>query len=139
MTGRRKYLSLLAVNDVNRRYYLYCRIATVVFAVNTIYPLTLKIYQQRLAGDWLHSLLHLTSALFGVYAGWQAPGVLPAKAFTWGIGMFYLGLGVYGWFTPGLFLDSAFAIPLGVEDNLFHILLSAPALVIVVLELLRKR
>jgi uncharacterized membrane protein len=78
------------------------------------------------------------SALLGAYAGWRATSVLPAKSFTWGIGVLYLGLGVYGWFTPGLFLNSALAIPLGVVDNIFHLLLSAPALLIVVLELLHK-
>jgi len=107
-----------------------------VFAINTIYPVAVKVYQQRLADDWLHSLLHLMSALFGAYAGWRATSVLPAKAFTWGIGALYLGLGVYGWFTPGLFLNSTLAIPLGVGDNIFHLLLSAPAFIIALRELL---
>jgi hypothetical protein len=126
----------LKINEVNRSYYLFCRIATVVFATNTIYPVAVKVYQQRLAGDWLHSLLHLMSALFGAYAGWRATSVIPAKAFTWGIGVLYLTLGLYGWFIPGLFLNSALAIPLGVADNIFHILVGAPALIIVMLELL---
>jgi hypothetical protein len=126
----------LGFNDMNRSYYLYCRIAALVFVVNTIYPLSLKIYQQRLAGDWLHTFLHLISALFGAYAGWRATTMLPAKAFTWGIGVLYLGLGVYGWFAPGLFMDTILAIPLGIVDNLFHLLLSVPAWIIVVLELL---
>jgi len=109
---------------------LYCRIATIVFAINTIFSVSVKAYQQRLADDWLHSLLHLLSALFGVYAGWRATSALPAKAFTWGIGMLYLGLGLYGWFTPGLFLNSILAIPLGLVDNIFHLVLSASALII---------
>jgi hypothetical protein len=121
---------------VNRAYYVFCRIAAIVFIVNTLYPVAIKVAQHRLAHDWLHSLLHLISASIGMYAGWQGNSVTPAKAFTWGIGMLYLGLGVYGWFTPGLFLTSPLAIPLGVVDNVFHLLLSVPALTILVLDLI---
>ena len=119
---------------MNRAYRLYCRIATIVFALNTVYPVTTKLLQERLAEDWLHSVLHLCSALFGIYAGWYASNIAPAKAFTWGIGLLYLVLGVYGWFTPGFFLHTPFALPIGVADNVFHLLLSVPAVVIVVLD-----
>jgi hypothetical protein len=61
------------------------------------------------------------------------------QVFTSSIGVLYLGLGVYGWFAPGLFLDSPLAIPLGVGDNVFHLLLSAPALSIVAFDLLASR
>ena len=118
---------------MKRAYLLYCRIATVVFVVNTVYPLTTKLLQERLAEDWLHSVLHLCSALFGIYAGWYASNSAPARVFTWGIGLLYLVLGVYGWFTPGFLLHTSFAIPLGVADNAFHLFLSVPAVVIVVL------
>jgi hypothetical protein len=126
----------LRINKVIRSYTLYCRITTMVFAINTIYPVSVKLAQERLADDWFHSFLHLISALFGAYAGWRATTLLPAKAFTWGIGGLYLGLGVYGWLAPGLFLNSPLAIPLGMEDNIFHLLLSVPALIIIGLELL---
>ena len=121
---------------MNRAYILYCRIAAVIFIVNTLYPVMVKLSQQRLAHDWFHSLLHLLSALFGAYAGWWANSMSPAKAFTWSIGMLYMGLGVYGWFMPGLFLNSLLAIPLGTADNIFHLFLSMPALIIVVFTLL---
>ncbi len=120
---------------MNRAYRLYCRIATVVFIINTTYPLTTKLFQERLAEDWLHSVLHLCSALLGAYAGWYAPNIAPAKVYTWFIGLLYLVLGVYGWFTPGFLLDTPFAIPLGVADNVFHFLLSVPAVVIVFLDI----
>jgi hypothetical protein len=116
-------------------YRLYCRIATVVFVINTVYPLTTKLLQERLAEDWLHSVLHLCSALFGVYAGWYAPNITPARAFTWSIGLLYFALGVYGWLIPGLLLDTPFAIPLGIADNVFHLILSIPALAIIVLDM----
>ena len=119
---------------MDRAYLLYCRIATVVFVVNTVYPVTTKLLQERLAEDWLHSVLHLCSALFGVYAGWYASNIILAKAFTWGVGLLYLVLGVYGWFTPGFLLDTPLAIPIGVADNVFHLLLSVPAVIIVVLD-----
>ncbi len=120
--------------DMNRAYRLYCRIAAVVFVVNTVYPVITKLLQERLAEDWLHSVLHLCSALLGAYAGWYAPNIAPAKLFVWGIGLLYFALGMYGWFTAGLLLGTPFAIPLGIADNVFHLVLSVPALAIVVLD-----
>ena len=82
--------------QMDRAYSLYCRIVAVVFVINTVYPLTSKLLQERLAEDWLHSVLHLCSALVGIYAGWYASNIAPAKVFTWGIGLLYLVLGSYG-------------------------------------------
>jgi hypothetical protein len=127
------------MDKMYRSYFQYCRIAAIVFLINAVYPVIVKAYQQRLGDDWFHSLLHLVSALFGAYAGWGSAGMLPAKVFTWGIGVLYLGLGVYGWFTPGLFLNSTLAIPLGIADNIFHLLLSAPAWIIVAFEQLQLK
>ena len=122
-----------------RAYRLYCQIATVVFVINTIYPVITKLVQAGLAEDWLHSVLHLCSALVGGYAAWYARNIGPAKLFTWGIGLLYFALGVYGWFTPGLLLGTPLAIPLGAADNVFHLILSVPALVIVVLDVRMAR
>ncbi|HEX6036052.1 MAG TPA: hypothetical protein VFY83_16560 [Anaerolineales bacterium] len=119
---------------MNRAYTLYCRIAAVIFIVNTLYPVMVKLFQHRLAHDWFHSFLHLLSALFGAYAGWRANSISAAKAFTWSIGMLYMGLGMYGWFTPGLFLSSPLAIPLGIADNIFHPLLGVPAWTIIMID-----
>lgn len=49
----------------DRDYRLYSRIISIVFFLNTVYPVGLKLFQDRLAGDWLHSVLHLASGLFG--------------------------------------------------------------------------
>jgi hypothetical protein len=111
-------------------YRLYCRIAAIGFVLITVYPVSVKLLEQRLAQDWLHSVLHLGSALLAAYAGWFAINILWAKGFTWAVGFLYLVLGVYGWFAAGLFLESRFAIPLGVADNLFHLILSVPALIL---------
>jgi hypothetical protein len=100
-------------------YRLYSRIAAIGFALITVYPVLVKLLEQRLAQDWLHSVLHLGSALLAAYAGWFAINILWAKGFTWAVGFLYLALGVYGWLASGLFLASRFAIPLGVADNLW--------------------
>jgi hypothetical protein len=73
--------------------------------------------------------------VLAAYAGWPARGPAPARAFTWAVGVGYFALGCYGWFTRGLLLGTPLAIPLGVPENLFHLLLSVPALVIVLLDL----
>ncbi|WP_165439996.1 DUF4383 domain-containing protein [Micromonospora kangleipakensis] len=69
----------------------------------------------------MHSTLHLASALAAIYTGWVAPKELPARIYTWGIGLIYLVLCVVGWFIEGLFLDSHLAVPLGPVDNVFHL------------------
>src|SRR4030095_10480327 len=94
-----------------------------------------KLLQGRLEHDWAHSVLHLGSALLAAYAGWAARSPAPARAFTWAIGVGYFALGCYGWFTRGLLLGTPLAIPLGVPENLFHLLLSLPALAVVLLQL----
>ena len=105
------------------------------FVLVTLYTVPTKLLQGRLGLDWMHSVLHLGSALLAAYAGWPARSSAPARAVTWAIGVGYFALGCYGWFTPGLLLGTPLAIPLGVAENLFHLLLSVPALVIVLLDL----
>ena len=119
---------------MQRAYRLYSRVATGVFVLIAVYTVPTKLFQERLAEDWLHSVLHLGSALLGACAGWLSPSPLPARAFTWGIGAVYFALGVYGWFTPGFFLATPFAIPLGPAENIFHLALSVPAITIGVID-----
>ena len=123
---------------MTRAYRTYARGATAVFVLITFYTAATKLAQGRLAADWLHSVLHLGSALAGALAGWSGRSVLLAKWFTWGIAVLYGVLGVYGWFTPGFFLDTRAAIPLGPAENLFHLALAAPALGIIALDLGRS-
>jgi hypothetical protein len=66
-------------------YRLYCRVATVVFLLFTVFPVVTKIVQHRLAGDWAHGALHLGSAVIAAYAGWFARSGVPAAWFTWAI------------------------------------------------------
>jgi hypothetical protein len=120
---------------MEQAYCRYCRVAAVVFLLVVLYTVPTKLLQGRLEHDWAHSVLHLGSALLAAYAGWPARSSAPARAFTWAIGVGYFALGCYGWFTRGLLLGTPLAIPLGVPENLFHLLLSVPALMIVLLDL----
>ncbi len=109
-------------------FRFYCRAAAVVFGLYTAYPLVMKIAEDRLAHDWAHSALHLASAVLATYAGWFARSDVPAKMFTWAIGVLYGILGVAGWFIDGLLLDTPVAIPLDTPANVFHLVLAVPAL-----------
>ena len=111
-------------------YQGYARLAAVVFFAITAYTVAVKVGQDRLADDWLHSVLHICSGAAGVFAGWLARWGTPAKVYTATIGLAYLALGIYGWFVEGLLLGTRFAIPLRPADNVFHLLLSLPALII---------
>jgi hypothetical protein len=119
-------------------YRTYCRVAAVVFAVFTAYPVITKSLDHRLAHDWAHSALHLVSALVAAYAGWFGPPVV-ARLFVAAIAIGYTALGVFGWFTDGLFLGTAVAIPLGPVDNIFHLALGLPALVILIVASAQSR
>lgn len=119
-------------------YRTYCRVAAAVFLLITVYTVSTKLVQGRLEADWLHSALHLSSALMGAAAGWYPASERPARWFTWGIGLLYGALGVLGWFMPGFFLDTRVALPLGPADNLFHLALAVPALTIIALDVNRS-
>jgi hypothetical protein len=124
---------------MEQAYRRYCQAAAVAFVLVTVYTVPTKHLQGRLEHDWAHSVLHLCSALLAAYAGWRAHSPAPARALTWAIGVGYFALAVYGWFTPGLLLGTPLAIPLGVPENLFHLLVSVPALAIVLLDLRSAR
>ena len=51
-----------------------------------------------------------------------------------GRGLLYGALGIYGWFTDGLFLGTPFAVPLGAAESVFHLVLGVPALAILARE-----
>jgi hypothetical protein len=111
-------------------YRRYCQTAAVIFILITIYTVVTKLLQGRLADDWVHSVLHLGSGLACIYAGWFAASPAPAQGLTTAVGVLYFALGCYGWLRPGLLLETPFAIPLGVAENVFHFALSLPALAI---------
>jgi hypothetical protein len=110
----------------------YCRVATVVFLLFTVYPVITKLAEHRLAHDWAHGALHLGSALVAAYAGWFARSDTLARLFTWAVALTYGVLGVVGWFIDGLLLSTVVAIPLAVVDNLFHLALAVGAVAVIV-------
>jgi uncharacterized membrane protein YfcA len=112
--------------------------AAIAFMVITVYVPAVDAVRHHQGHDWFHDLLHLMSAVCAAYAGWLAVSFVPAKLFTWGIGLFYFVLGIYGWFTPGLMMNTPLAIPLSAADNIVHLTLAVPALIIVVRHLLRS-
>jgi hypothetical protein len=124
---------------MQQAYRRYCKAAAVAFVLVTLYTVPTKLLQGRLGHDWAHSVLHVGSAVLTGYAGWLARSPAPARALTWAIGIGYFALGCYGWFTQGLLLGTPLAIPLGVPENVFHLLLSVPALAIVLLQLRSAR
>jgi hypothetical protein len=124
---------------MERAYRKYCKAAAVGFVLVTLYTVPTKLLQGRLGHDWAHSALHVCSALLAAYAAWRARTPAAARAFTWAIGVGYLALAFYGWFTGGLLLGTPFAIPLGVPENVFHLLVSVPALAVVLLQLRSAR
>ena len=112
----------------------FSRVAAFVFAAYTIYPLVTKLLQDRLAEDWAHTALHALSSLAAAYAGWLSVSDAPARLYTWAIAISYGALGIVGWFTPGLFLDTPFRIPLGPAENVFHVLVGGGAISSLVLD-----
>ena len=112
-------------------YRGYCRVATVVFLLFTIYPVVTKIAEHRLAHDWAHSALHLGSAIVAAYAGWLSRTDTIARLFTWAIAAIYGLLGVVGCFIDGLLLKTPLAIPLATVDNVFHLALAAGAIAVI--------
>jgi hypothetical protein len=114
---------------MEQAYRRYCKAAAVGFLLAVLITVPTKLLQGRLGHDWAHSVLHLCSALLAAYAGWRARSPAPARAVTWAVGVGYFALGCYGWFTRGLLLP----------ENLFHLLLSVPALTIVLLHLRSAR
>jgi hypothetical protein len=126
------------VLDIPGAYRRYCRVASVVFLLFTVYPVVTKLLEHRLAHDWAHSALHLASALLAAYAGWVGRPAI-ARLYVLGIGLAYTALFGYGLSSDGLFLGTIFAIPLGPVDNVFHLVLAVPALAIVVADVRRRR
>lgn len=124
--------------DIPGAYRRYCKVASVVFLLFTVYPVVTKLLDHRLAHDWVHSALHLASALLAAYAGWAGRQAI-ARLYVLGIGLTYAALFGYGLLSDGLFLGTAFAIPLGLVDNVFHLVLAVPALAIVVWDVLGRR
>src|SRR5688572_2579608 len=92
---------------------LYVAGLSVALAAQGLLGLAVKAVQDRLAGDWVHNLIHLCSGLAGLLC-WRA-GV--HRAFAVAFGVLYTLLGIAGWWWD----DPTGAFPLGAGDNVFHL------------------
>ncbi len=117
---------------------LYSRAAAVAFVLVAVYTVALKAPSGELSDDWAHTVLHVATGIVAAFAGWGARSALPARAFAAAIAVGYGALGVGGWFIDGLLLEREARIPLGVGDNVFHLLLAVGA-VVAVASVLRGR
>lgn len=110
-----------------------------MFLLVATYTIAVKVPAGALQDDWLHTVLHLATALAALAVG--GAGVPPtwARAFTWALLVVYGALGVLGWFVDGLMLHTRLRVPLSVADNVFHLLLAAGALATIVLVKRRTR
>ena len=111
----------------SRPFRIYSRIAAVAFLLVGVYTLTAKVPSGEFRSDWLHTVLHLVTGAFAVFAGWLAARHGPALALTAGVGMGYGLLTLFGLVSDGLFLGTPLRIPLTTADNVFHAFLSATA------------
>lgn len=126
-----KIEGLAARDNETTLYALYCRLAGIVFFLVVVYTLVLKL-PTGLAGDRVHTLLHVITGSVALYLGWSQGRRLAKSLFTITVAIAYGVLGMSGWFVDGIALDSNYAVPLGPADNVFHLLLALTAAWVVV-------
>jgi hypothetical protein len=119
---------------MQQAYRRSCKAAAVAFMLVTLYTVPTKLLQGRLGHDWAHSVLHLGSPCWLLTpAGWPQRRTRACRHV--GGRRRLLRAWSYGLFMSGLLLGTPLAIPLGVPENLLHLLLSVPALAVVLLQL----
>ena len=117
--------------DASHVYRRFCRAAALAFALVALYTLVVKAPSGGIERDWMHSVLHVLTGALAAYAGWVSADARAARLVAVAILVAYGALGIAGWFIDGLFLGSAWRIPLAVADNVFHLLLTAAAAVVI--------
>jgi hypothetical protein len=118
---------LLATRAAGGVYRWYARGAAAAFSLVVVYTVLKKMPSGEFARDWMHTVLHVATASVAVYAGWISRRPTAAKSFTAAIAVVYGTLGIFGWFTDGLLMDSTFRIPLDIGANVFHLALGVAA------------
>jgi hypothetical protein len=132
IAGRRRHLW------VRWGYVAFARAATFAFIGVSVYTVTVKVPAGGLAGDWLHTALHVATgsvAAVAAYSGWRVLAALLTGAVAVGYGV----LTAVGPLVDGLFLGTAAAVPLATADHVFHGLLAAAALAAHIAESRRGR
>lgn len=114
-------------------YRRFARLACAVFLLVAAYTIAVKLPAGELYGDWLHTVLHLATAMVALAVSRARVRPMWPRAFTWGLLAVYGVLGALGWFVDGLVMHTPLRVPLASADNVFHLLLAAGALVTVLL------
>jgi hypothetical protein len=130
---------VLATRAAGGVYRSYARGAAAAFSLVVAYTVLNKMPSGEFARDWMHTAVHVATASVAVYAGWISERGAAAKAFTAAIAVGYGALGIFGWFTDGLLMDSTFRIPLDAGGNVFHLALGVAAAVTVAAAALPQR
>ena len=104
-------------------YALFCGVFLLLQGATTLAARLIPSVDQALPGLLAttqmvptHSLLHIATALLGFWTFWT--GAAATRYFAIGFGLFYVGLGVFGWY-------SGLQLCLGLQkfDHPFHIIL----------------
>lgn len=111
----------------------FARLACAVFLLVAAYTIAIKLPAGELHGDWLHTALHLATAMAALAVSRARVRPMWPRAFTWSLLTSYGALGVLGWFVDGLGMRTPLRVPLASGDNAFHLLLAAAALVTILL------
>lgn len=96
---------------------LYVRLISILFIVQASFGIFLKLYKGE-TDDLVHNGLHGLIGIIGILSSFGESKFVNSRKFLLGFSLFYTSLGLIGWFWPNPFG----LIPLGVADNVFHIL-----------------
>jgi hypothetical protein len=119
-------------------YLAFARTATFAFIGVSVYTVAVKGSGGGLAGDWLHTALHLATGTVAAVAAYRGSTLLAALV-TGAVAVAYGVLAAVGPLVDGLFLGTAAAVPLATADDIFHGLLAAGAVAALFAESRRRR
>ena len=114
-------------------YLAFARAATFAFIGVSVYTVAVKLPGGGLAGDWLHTALHLATGAVAAIAAYRGSRLLAALV-TGAVAVGYGVLAAVGPLVDGFFLGTAAAVPLATADDVFHGVLAAAAVAALVAE-----
>ena len=114
-------------------YLAFARAAALAFIGVSAYTVAVKLPDGGLAGDWLHTALHLATGAVAAIAAYRGSRLLAALV-TGAVAVGYGVLAAVGPLVDGFFLGTAAAVPLATADDVFHGVLAAAAVAALVAE-----
>ncbi|HWO76668.1 MAG TPA: DUF4383 domain-containing protein [Bacillus sp. (in: firmicutes)] len=96
---------------------VYVRLISILFIIQASFGIFQKLYEGR-TDDLVHNILHALIGIIGALSSFGENKFVKSRKFLLGLSLFYFCLGLIGWFWPNPFG----LIPLGVADNIFHVL-----------------